>query len=98
VGQAVIVIAIVAVAVIVGQAYPLLGALIATFPTKIFAYALASDPTNGTEAFRGLMIGSLASAACTAAMWYSLAYGLPAALGAGLAAWSAIVLIGKLVS
>lgn len=97
-GQAVIVIVIVAVAVVVGQAYPMLGALIATFPTKIFAYALATDPTSGAEGFHGLMVGSLASAGCTAAMWYCLAHGLPAALGAGLAAWSAIALIGKLLS
>jgi hypothetical protein len=98
VGQAIIVIAIVAIAVLVGQAYPMLGALIATFPTKIFAYALASDATSSAEGLRGLMIGSLASAACTMAMWLSIQWGLPAALGAGLAAWSAVALIGKLLS
>jgi hypothetical protein len=93
--QGLLVVAVVAAAIFIGQTYPMLGALVAMFPTKMFAYALASDPETATEGIRGLFVGSLGSVACAAAMWFTVRYGMPIALGSGLAAWAAIAAIGK---
>jgi hypothetical protein len=94
--QAFLVIAVIAIAVLVGQSYPMLGALIAMFPTKIFAYSLAMSPDRAAEGVWGLLIGSLASVGCTATMWFSIRFGVPIALAAGLLAWALLALIGRL--
>ena len=96
--QGFIVITIVAVAILVGQSYPMLGGLIAMFPVKMFTYAFAANPDGAIEGMRGLFVGSLASTACATAMWFTVNYGMPTALGAGLAAWSIIALIGRFAS
>jgi len=93
--QGLFVIIIVAVAILVGQSYPMLGGLIATFPIKMFAYAATSNPEAAAEGIWGLFVGSLGSVACASAMWFTVRYGMPVALGAGVAAWSAIALIGR---
>ena len=92
----IIVVLIVVVAIVVGQSYPMLGGLIAMFPTKMFAYAAASNPENAVEGVRGLLIGSIASTTCAISMWFTIHYGMPIALGTGIAAWTLIALIGRL--
>ena len=89
-----LVVVIVAIAVLVGQSYPILGGLIAMFPIMMFGYAAVSSPENAAGAIWGLLVGSLGSLACAAAMWFTLRYGMPIALGFGLAAWSLVALIG----
>jgi hypothetical protein len=92
--HAIVVIVTVGVAILVGQTYPMLGGLIAVFPIKMFVYAAASSSENAAGAIWGLLVGSFGSVACAAAMWFTLRYGMPIALGSGLAAWSLVALIG----
>lgn len=93
--QALVVIVIVAVAVLVGQSYPIAGGLVAMFPIKMFGYAAVSSAENAAPAVWGLLVGSLGSVACAVAMWATLSYGMPIALGSGLAAWSLVALVSQ---
>lgn len=92
--QAVLVVVVVALAIFVGQYYPVLGGLIATFPIKIFAYAIGGTATE--VAIWGLVVGSVASSFCALAIWFSLRAGLWPALLIGLAVWLVVAVAGGL--
>lgn len=90
----IITLAVLAIALIVGQRLPIAGAFIATLPVKSLAYALnAADPTFG-KAMIGLAAGSLGSAsfavaAMICARWFSPAL----SCCAGLIAWAGVAFI-----
>jgi len=96
--QALIAMAIIGIAVFLGQSNPVLGGLIAMFPVKMFIYVLASNPGNAPDGLWGVLIGSLASTVCAVAMWLTIKLGTPIALGVGLLSWSIIAGLGRFVA
>jgi hypothetical protein len=96
--QALIAMAIIGIAVFLGQSNPVLGGLIAMFPVKMFTYVLASDPGRAPEGMWGVLIGSSASTACAVVMWLTIKLGTPISLCAGLLSWSIIAFLGRFVA
>lgn len=90
----IIVLVTITAALLIGQVYPLLGGLIATFPIKIVGYAFGSSQ-NVEFDIKGLLLGSIASLVFVIVMQLTIGYGIYRAIAIGLVAWGLVALVGS---